>query len=366
MIDLADIINQYHSEFFSKYKDKISPQQQWALSSIANCQKSSHLEMVLKCNDCGAYETRPHSCGNRNCPKCQQHDTNLWLDRQCEKLLPTCYYLITFTLPAQLRSLAYRHQKQIYNLMFACVEQTLKEFAAKAKNFGGDIGFTSVLHTASRKNDYHPHIHVLIPGGAVNKKMNLWKKKKTKYLFNPDHLSKVFGAKFRNSIYEQGFKFPTLPKNWVVDVRRVGSGEPTLKYLAKYLYRGPISEKQIISNKYGQVTFRYKDSVTKKTMYRTLSGADFLMLILKHVLPKGFRRSRDYGFLHPNAKKTLLKLQLFFHVKLKKKEDRQRSGFNCKQCGASMRIIRCGIKNRFKGKSLFQQREGPPTNKKAS
>lgn len=360
MIRLADIITQYQDAFFEKYRKKITPQQQWAINCILNCRKSTHSEMILKCADCGSFEIKPHSCGNRSCPQCQNHEVDIWLGRQIQKLLPVNYYMITFTLPAQLRGVCYANQKTMYSLMFRLVEETLKDFSANPKNLDGDIGFSSILHTTTRRLDYHPHIHVLIPGGVVNKSKGLWKTKKIKYLFNPENLSKVFGAKFRQALYTQSFKSPPLPKAWVVDVRNVGAGEPTLKYLAKYLYRGVISEKSIVSNAYGKITFRYKDGQTKMMMTRTLAGADFIMLILKHVLPKGFRRARDYGFLHPNAKMTLLKLQLFFHVKVTIAEHRKRSAFSCKLCGAKMKVVRYGIKNKFGLSSRMSQREGPP------
>jgi len=91
------------------------------------------------------------------------------------------------------------------------------------------------------------------------------------------------------------------PQKWVIDCAHVGRGKPALKYLSRYLYRGVISEHAIVSVQDGLVTFSYTDSKTGKTQYRTLKGEDFCRLVLQHVLPKGFRRVRDYGFLHGNA-----------------------------------------------------------------
>ncbi len=82
------------------------------------------------------------------------------------------------------------------------------------------------------------------------------------------------------------------------------SGIAAIKYLSRYLYRGVISKKNIVANKNGRITFKYTESKTGRTRYRTLAGEDFLQLILQHVLPKGFRRVRNYGFLHGNAKKN--------------------------------------------------------------
>ena len=75
-----------------------------------------------------------------------------------------------------------------------------------------------------------------------------------------------------------------------------------LVYLGRYLYRGVIQERDIVRCAQGQVTLRYRDSGTGKNTLRTVSGADFLQLVLQHVLPKGFRRSRNFGLAHPNCK----------------------------------------------------------------
>jgi len=116
----------------------------------------------------------------------------------------------------------------------------------------------------------------------------------------------VFRSRFINALNEHNLTLPlNTSKKWVVNVQHTGIGLPALKYLSRYLYRGVISEKNIISNKNGYVTFKYINSTTKETQYRTLKGEDFLYLILKHVLPRGFRRVRDYGFLHSNAKADL-------------------------------------------------------------
>ncbi|MCP4142951.1 MAG: IS91 family transposase, partial [Chloroflexi bacterium] len=130
-----------------------------------------------------------------------------------------------------------------------------------------------------------------------------------------------------------------IPPKWVVDCAHVGKGITALKYLSRYLYRGVIGEKNIVSNQNGQVTFKYIESKTGNTRYRTLKGEDFLHLIIQHVLPKGFRRVRDYGFLHGNAKKMLSLIQLILHVVIKGIELRPRPVFKCPCCKSPMVII---------------------------
>ena len=107
-----------------------------------------------------------------------------------------------------------------------------------------------------------------------------------------------------------GLTCPPTPRKWVVDCTAVGRGLPALKYLSRYLYRGVISDQQLVSDDGQKVTFRYQNSHTGNTEYRTLPGEDFIALLLQHTLPKGFRRVRDYGFLHGNAKRWLQQVQL--------------------------------------------------------
>ena len=200
MIALDEIAKQYQSAFYEKYAGRILPRQRWALNCIVNCRDSIHSQMLLKCKECKSFEYKPHSCGNRNCPKCQNHENTVWLERQKQKMLPVNYYMITFTMPAQLRPLCYSRQKVMYDLMFSKVEETLKELGLNPKNLGGEIGFISVLHTNARNQNYHPHIHVIIPGGAIDKAKGMWIKKRTKTLFFDAHLATKFRENGTTSI----------------------------------------------------------------------------------------------------------------------------------------------------------------------
>jgi hypothetical protein len=199
---------------------------------------------------------------------------------------------------------------------------------------------TIVLHTNNRNLDYHPHVHVLFPAGGVDEKAKQWKKIKGKYLFNEKALARVFRARFLHELNNAGFFIPyNTPKKWIADCEYVGTGISALKYLARYLYRGVISEKNIVANRNGKVTFKYIDN-NKITRYRTLAGEDFIKLILQHVLPKGFRRVRDYGFLHSNAKKIRHLIQIILRVVINKVQVRPRPLFKCKRCKSQMSIVK--------------------------
>ena len=191
--------------------------------------------------------------------------------------------------------------------MFTSIASILKEFGMNSRHLGPEIGMTMVLHTNTRCLDYHPHIHVVIPGGGIDRQNRNWKKLKGKYLFNGKALAKRFRGRFLAALAKTGLVIPkkVAPK-WVAHCVDVGGGAEALKYLSRYLYRGVISEKNIVSNHNGRVTFKYIESETGEVKFCTLPGEEFLYLVMQHVLPKGFRRVRDYGFLHGNCQEVTL------------------------------------------------------------
>jgi hypothetical protein len=153
----------------------------------------------------------------------------------------------------------------------------------------------------------------------------------------------VFRAKLLAAITKAGLNLPVCqPQKWVVDCKHVGSGGKALVYLGRYLYRGVLQEKDILACNGGQVTFRYRNSKTRRTETRTLPGATFLWLLLQHVLPKGFRRARNFGFLHPNSKRLIQLLQLLLKLDPGRAFEaiKPRPPLCCPCCGGPMTIVR--------------------------
>lgn len=348
MILLSSIINTFEDRFLARYKNTVLPGHRKALLAMKQCRKEHGPHMLVQCtnHDCGKQTYIPHSCGHRNCPHCQNHENGQWIENQLSKRLPAQYYLITFTLPNQLRDLAWKNQKTIYSLMCACVQDVLKTFTRNDKKLQGTAGFTTVLHTHSRRLDYHPHIHVVMPGASINQKTGLWRVKSSGYLFSYKALAKVFRAKLLEAIVDSGLRVPgNCPKQWVVDCKEVGNGDKAILYLGKYLYKGVIQEKDILNCDNDKVTFRYLDSKTKQYQTRTVAGEHFLYLLMLHVLPKGFRKTRCYGFLHPCSKKIITFLQMVLRVNPFKmlKKIKERAKIICPLCKATMEIIQTRI-----------------------
>lgn len=350
MIRLAGIIETSEAGFLQQYTGKLLASQRHALNAIKNCRSAMSPKMQAECGGCDEQIYLPHSCGHRSCPHCQAHESQRWIERQVQKLVPGDYFMLTFTLPAELRPLARANQQVIYNLIMQSAWDTVRTFSQNDKKLQGDAGAVAVLHTHSRPLDFHPHVHLVMPAAAIDHKHRLWRTKKAKYLFNHKALAKVFRAKILDGIKQAGLSLPErYPEQWVVDCKSVGTGEKALVYLGRYLYRGVIREKDILACENGRVTFRYQNSKTKKIERRTVSGVEFLRLILQHVLPRGFRRARNFGFLHPNSKRLIQLLQLL----LKRipnpilAEPKKRPSLRCPCCGGEMKIVRTRIKSVF-------------------
>ena len=358
-MELATLIENHRQALEHKYAERLLPGHLQALDAICRCRTEAAGQALARCTDCAQIQWHPLSCGHRSCPKCQNHEVTEWLERQREKLLPADYFLVTFTLPAELRSLAWSHQRKVYGALFAAATATLKTFGLDPKHLGADMGMTAVLHTHSRRLTYHPHLHVVVPGGGVDAKQGVWKRTRYQYLFNQIALAKVFRAKLLAAIAKADLRIPAgVPKRWVVDCRHAGQGESALEYLSRYLYRGVISESNILGDNAGRVSFRYTDGETGDTRIETLPADTFLWRIVQHVLPRGFHRVRDYGFLHHNARKTLQLIQLILQVALKPLAPEERPRFCCSACGGAMEII--GVYPPGQVSAVATRAQGPP------
>jgi hypothetical protein len=198
--------------------------------------------------------------------------------------LPVNYYLVTFTLPAALRCLARAYPKAVYALLMQCAAETLKTFGLNKKGLEAQLGLCAVLHTHNRRLDFHPHVHVVVPGGGIHPARREWRKLKGKYLFNGKALASVFRGIFLRALEEAGLTPGITPKRWIAHCKGVGRGEQALAYLARYLYRGVISNRHIIEDDDNYVTFRYRNSVTGKWETRRETGEVFIYLLMTAIM----------------------------------------------------------------------------------
>jgi len=351
MIRLASVIDSFEVDFLAQYRHQLRSEHYRALTAIKRCRTQASPMMQVKCTGCAHQKLVPHSCGHRHCPHCQHHESQQWLERQLQKQVPAEYFLLTFTLPAEFRGMAAAHPGIIYDLLLRCSWETVRTFSQNDRQLQGTPGAIAVLHTNTRQLEFHPHVHLVMPAAAVDAQNKCWrtKRRKTKggYLFSHEALAKVFRAKVLAALTAANLVLPArYPREWVVDCKSVGTGGSALVYLGRYLYRGVIREKDIVACADGQVTFRYRDAKSGKMMRRTLPGCAFLWLVLQHVLPKGFRRARNFGFLHSNCKQLIALVQVLLKVALPAAAFviKPRAPIVCPCCGAVMVIVKTRIR----------------------
>lgn len=337
-MNIKQLIHHKSEALTQKYGSRLLPGHRKALDAILACR--SHCgDFQVDCEACHQQRFIPLSCGHRSCPQCQHHLSRLWLEKQKQKLLPVDYFMVTFTIPQELRTVAWQHQSIMYELLFKASVEALKTIGKN--NYGIELAMTGVLHTHKRDKGFHPHVHCIVPGGGIvrHKSRVKFVALKDKFLVNETALAQVFRGIFLRMFFEQSLALPAgLPKRWIAHVTCVGKGEKALEYLARYLYRGVISENDIAVCDDGQVKFTYRESGTNHTKTKVLPPEDFIWRLLQHVLPRGFRRVRDYGFLHGNAGLVLKRIQLLLHVKLSGKVP-EKTTICCRQCLEPMNIV---------------------------
>jgi hypothetical protein len=318
MPELADIFRLHGPEYLAKHQDRLLPSHRRAIQDICDCRTEAMGGHIYRCPQCQQEHYQYHSCKNRHCPKCQNDQADRWLDQQRNLLLPVPYFMATFTLPQGLRRLARSRQKVVYDLLFQASQQALQKLAADPKYVGGTLGIIGVLQTWTRDLRYHPHVHYLIPGGGLTHN-GAWREARYNYLFPEKPLSQIFRAKFRDLLKKAGLFHQVSPdlwqKDWVVDIIAVGSGEAALKYLAPYVFRVAISNRNILALKDGHVTFRYRNAKAKTMDAATVSAEQFIRRFLHHVLPRNFQKVRTYGLLHPKQRDSLAHVKELLHRK---------------------------------------------------
>ena len=302
MTELADLFRTYGPAYRAKFGAKMPLSHLQAMRAIEQCRTPALSGHVYTCPDCGETLYRYHSCRNRHCPKCQHENAQRWLEQQYELQLPVPYFMLTFTLPSQLRSFARSHQKLVYTALFRASAEATQLLACDPRFVGGTLGLVGVLHTWARDLSYHPHVHYLAPAGGLADDGTTWQPSRKKFLLPVKSLSKLFRAKFRDALRKSD-DFASIPtsvweQDWIAHCKPVGDGRTAFKYLAPYIFRVALSNRRIVKVENDQVTFRYKTN-SGQTKFCTLPAEKFIHRFLQHVLPKSFVKVRYYGLFSP-------------------------------------------------------------------
>jgi hypothetical protein len=293
----------------------LSPQQHRAIWAITGCRTPALGGNVFAC-DCGHLHFACHSCNHKACPQCGAQAAHRWVQRELAKLIHAPYFLVTFTLPSQLRGNFFGPlEKQAFELFFQAVSGALSERLAADKALRAETnGFVAVLHTWTQKLEFHPHIHCLVPGAGLNERGQFVRVKKPQFLLHLPHLQAAFRQHLYRLLKQNDWQVDpqVWRKDWGVHIQPSGSGTSALKYLGTYVSRTAITNTRMLRVTPDSVSFRWKDrSDCNRRKELTLSGIEFVRRYLRHVLPTGLRSIRYYGFCHPAAKASRMRVQ--FH-----------------------------------------------------
>lgn len=374
-LEVADIFRDHGAAWRDANRGHVSLDQMKVMSAIERCRTAALGGHVARCeNDaCGHIHVSFNSCRNRHCPKCQGSAARRWLaDREAE-LLPVGYFHAVFTLPAELRDVAFQNKRVVYDILIKAAAETTLQIAADPKRLGARIGITSVLHTWGSAMTHHPHVHMIVPGGGLSTEGTRWVSSRGNFLVHVQVLARLFRGKFLSLLTEahkagrltfhnalagladarafKRFLGPLRHIRWIVYCKPPFAGPiEVLRYLSRYTHRVAISNRRLVAADGGGVSFRWKDYRADglarwKTM--TLGAHEFIRRFLIHVLPKGFHRIRHYGLLaNGNRTEAIATARALLGVAVDAKDtapaevkDPQVLPGPCPCCGSRMRII---------------------------
>ncbi len=371
-LEVADLIRTAGTTFIERNRHWLRWPHIKVLRAIERCRTAALGGHVDACLRCGHRATISYnSCRNRHCPKCQTGARERWIAARRRELLPSRYVHVVFTLPAQLAPLARQNKTVIYDLLLRASAETLLQVARDPRHLGAEIGFFSVLHTWNQKLGLHPHVHCVIAAGGLSLDHSRWIRSRSRFFLPIAVLRRLFRGKFvaglKRACQHHQLHFagdlsllaqpkifaswlrPLFRRDWVVYCKPpFGGPEHVLQYLGRYTHRVAISNHRLISCAEGQVTFRWRDSADNNKHKRmNLSVDEFLRRFLLHLLPKGFVRIRNFGFLANRRRSTLLPL-CFQALGLPQQSDaiRQTAApkgarplWFCPKCGGPMVVV---------------------------
>src|SRR6266700_2354190 len=369
LLGVADLIHSAGTAFIELIRNWIRWTHIKVLLAIARCRTAALGGHIDECTRCGHRATISYNSGrNRHCPKCQTGARERWIEARRSELLPSPYVHLVFTLPSQLAALALQNKKVIYGLLLRASAETLLEVARNPTHLGAEIGFFSGLHTWNQKLQLHPHVHCVVPAGGLSLDHTRWIRSHPRFFLPIPVLRKVFRGKFvaaLKSAFQHGQlhlagdlallaqpKFfaawlrPLFRKNWVVYSKPpFGGPEYVLHYLGRYTHRVAISNHRLVSFDEGHVTFRWRDSThNNEQKLMTLSLEEFLRRFLLHLLPEGFVRIRNFGFLANRKRATTLPLCFqLLSAALQTEQEVSTAGpsdlWSCPKCGGPMMVV---------------------------
>lgn len=325
-LTLGDIFRA-HGEAYRKSHWLSEPQRK-AMRDIEACRTEVLGGRVDVCDNCEFQDAVYNSCRNRHCPTCQSLSQARWIEARMQRLLPTDYFHVVFTIPDDLlNGLVLRNRELFFDLLFAAASKTLLQLGADPKRLGAQLGATLVLHTWTRDLKFHVHIHCIVTGGGLHRDGTRWLNARNQdFLFPVEVLKKLFRGKLVAALaaaYEAGhlelsgacaeladprafarLKDKLYKTKWHAYAKEPFAGpEQVFQYLGRYTHKVGLSNQRLLDFTDDGVHFRTKGDATL-----TLAPDDFIHRFLQHVLPPGFVKIRHYGLLASSNATTKLEV----------------------------------------------------------
>ncbi|PNQ04147.1 IS91 family transposase, partial [Sphingobium sp. SA916] len=329
-LEVADIFRRHGPAYRLAHDGHLGRVERRVMAAIELCRTPALGGHVEACDNCGHSRVSFNSCRNRHCPKCQGSARERWLAAREADLLPVPYFHVVFTVPAEIAAIAYQNKAQVYAILFDTVAATLKTIGADPKHLGGELGFIAILHSWGQTLTHHPHIHCLIPGGALSTDGQRWIACRPRFFLPIPVLSRLFRRLFLERLQAahtaRHLQFfgtlehlsdsrafadalrPLRKTSWVVYAKPpFGSPGHVLAYLGRYTHRVAIANSRLVSMIDATVTFRWRDYRHDNAQkYMALAADEFIRRFLLHSLPDGFHRIRHYGFLANGCRRARL------------------------------------------------------------
>lgn len=360
MPGVADCLRQHGDAYLDHFGDAVPLGHRKVLSAITRCRTGELGGVLYRCDCCGREHWVGRSCSNRHCPTCGIDKTATWLDKQTARLLPVHHFLVTFTVPQELRLPLRRNQCDGYRALYDAAAESLRDVAAGTRALRGcKLGYFGILQTWGRDPlVYHPHIHFVVPGGGVqlDGKGNAlaWKSTAKNFLVYHPTLIRVFKGKLTDALRDCGIYAEVPEAAWykksVVDIKPVGDGRAVLKYLARYVHRVAICDNRIIDCDESSVTYCYTPTGSRLKKTPRVDGIRFVGGFLQHTLPRGLQKVRYYGWMNARSGIAIEEVRWLVWIYLgwtfwlasghaPQEEPIERPTVRCAKCGGPMRIV---------------------------
>ncbi len=384
---LAEFFNLNWDNYVKHPTHFIYPEQYKAVAAMRACRTEALGIDHYVCEECGEISKAYHSCKNRFCPTCSWKDTLDWADKMKKQMLGLPHRHVVFTLLHSLNGLVTDNKGQLLDILFKAAAGAIQDWMGHKYQL--NPGIINVLHTFGETKELHPHIHMILSWGGINKN-HCPQEVKGEYI-NYEFIQTKFRCKFEDKLvklFEAGalmhkfadraefmrFLKRVNDKKWRIHFEAAMKlPAEVVRYIGRYSKRACISEYKITNIDGEYISFKYKDNknldFNGKPIVKelTLHYTEFFPRLLQHVPLPYFRTVRYYGAY---AARTKAMLKGTYPIYQEKTEEVEEEGVYempenpklCKNCNIAKTYLYTTFRNRNK-ETVYMSRFNPAATK---